>query len=86
MKDKVTVIKCDFCSNQIEKSTPAVQADVLMESTAQMLHVEIRVSWPGTRRFTADVCVNCVLLAATIAVNGQLGEVVEAKAVETERE
>lgn len=67
MKKKVTKIQCDFCDAEIEKSTPAVQATVELQGTMPPLSVEIRTSWADGKRFTADICRNCVFAAATAA-------------------
>lgn len=65
MKKKITKTHCDFCSREIEKSTPEVVEFVDIDGRA--LRVNIRVSWLDNKRFTADICGACVFSAATSA-------------------
>ena len=62
MKKKVTQISCDYCGTEIEKSTQTVRETVDLDG--KQLGVEIKVFSPDNKRFTDDICRDCVFKAA----------------------
>lgn len=67
MKEKVTVTKCDFCSTEIEKSTPTITETVNRDG--RTFGVEIRAFSPEARkRFEHDICRACLFnIVASVA-------------------
>jgi len=63
MKEKVTKIKCDFCNTEIEKSTPHVRE--MAELHEKQVEVEIKIYNTSKKRFTSDICRDCVFEAVS---------------------
>ncbi len=77
-KTRVTKTSCDFCEAWIEDSTPTLCQIVELDKEKPRLSVDVRVSWPDGKRFTADICRRCVLRAAQLAGSAELDEPVRA--------